>query len=189
MPSVTVNSVGFCAHYSDPGDWAFDYALRLSRLHQIKLNVFHFLYDPYDPNDNLANLLSDTDRTRFAIQREKDLRLYYDSRAGDYLNVGFRLCEHTEWVELHRCLVAHQFQVLVLGHIHEGVTFGGRPIEEFAEAFICPVVLVGPERRDQFRLNGPARLIVEKLGLDSETWPRSMDCRPYSEVETPVRRE
>ena len=70
-------------------------------------------------------------------------------------------------LELHRCLVVREFQVLVLGHIHQGATFGRRPIEEFAEAFICPVVLVGPERPDQFRLNSPARLIVEKLGLES----------------------
>jgi hypothetical protein len=170
MPTVTINAVGFCPHYSDPGDWAFDYALRLSRLHQINLNVLHFLYDPYDPQDNLADLLSDADRTRLAIQREKELRLYYDRRAGDYLNVGFRLCEHAEWLELHRCLVGREFQVLVLGHIHEGATFGHRPIEEFAEAFVCPVVLVGPERPDQFHLNSPARLIVDKLGLESEIW-------------------
>ena len=170
MPVLSVNAVGFCPHYSDPGDWAFDYALRLSRLHQVKLNVLQFLKDPYDPKDNLVDLLSDEDREKLAIEREKELRLYYDTRAGDYLNVGFRLCEHTEWLELHRCLVARQFQVLVLGYVHEGVNFGRRPIEEFAEAFACPVVLVGPERPDRFRLNSPARLIADKLGLESSIW-------------------
>lgn len=170
MPTLTINAVGFCPHYSDPGDWAFDYALRLSRLHAIQLNVLHFLKDPYDPADNLADLLSDVERAQFAAVRERELRHYYDSRAGDYLEVGFRLCEQTEWLELHRCLVAREFQVLVLGYLHEGVTFGRRPLEEFAESFICPVVLVGPEHPNQFRLNSPARLIVDKLGLEADAW-------------------
>jgi hypothetical protein len=170
MAIPTLNAVGFCAHYSDQGDWAFDYALRLSRRHQIQLNVFHFLTDPYDPDDNLSSLLSDADRAKLAIEREKELRLYYDQRAGDYVDVGFRLCEHAEWVELHRCLVVREFQVLVLGHISSGVSFGRRPIEEFAEAFICPVVLVGPDRPDQFRVNSRAELIVDKLGLRTQDW-------------------
>jgi hypothetical protein len=170
MAIPTLNAVGFCAHYSDPGDWAFDYALRLARLHQVRLNVFHFLTDPYDPSDSHAASLSGAERAALAIERERDLRLYYDLRAGDYLDVGFRLCEHTEWVELHRCLVVREFQVLVLAHIREGATFGRHRIEEFAESFICPVILVGPQRPDQIRLNSPARLIVDKLGIESEAW-------------------
>lgn len=170
MAIPTLNAVGFCAHYSDVGDWAFDYALRLARRHRIKLNVFHFLTDPYDPDGNTAGLLSAAERAKLAIRREKELRLYYDRRAGDYLDVGFRLCERAEWVELHRCLVVREFQVLVLGHNGGGATFGRRPIEEFAEAFVCPVVLVGPERPDRFQLNSPARLIVDQLGLESHTW-------------------
>ena len=170
MATPTLNAVGFCAHYSEAGDWAFDYALRLSRLHQIRLNVFHFLNDPYGSLNNLAESLSGTERAKLAIEREKELRLYYDQRAGDYLEVGFRLCERTEWVELHRCLLVREFQVLVLGHIHRGATFGRRPIEDFAESFICPVILVGPERPDQFRLNSPAQVIIDKLGLEGEPW-------------------
>ena len=127
MPALTINAVGFCPHYSDPGDWAFDYALRLSRLHQIQLNVLQFLKDPYDPADNLADLLNDQERAQLATVRERELRHYYDSRAGDYLEVGFRLCEHTEWLELHRCLVAREFQVLVLGYVHEGGNFWPPP--------------------------------------------------------------
>ena len=170
MAIPTLNAVGFCAHYSDQGDWAFDFALRLSRLHQVQLNVFHFLNNPYDPNDNLADLLSDTDRAKLAIEREKELRLYYDQRAGDYLEVGFRLCEDAEWVELHRCLVVREFQVLVLGYVHKDVSFGRRPIEAFADSFICPVVLVGPDRPRQYHLNSQAELLIDKLGLESDCW-------------------
>ncbi len=170
MAIPTINAVGFCAHYSQQGDWAFDYALRLSQRHQIKLNVFHFLTDPYDPEDNQADLLSPADRSKLAIEREKELRFYYDRRAGDYLDIGFRLCEHAEWVELHRCLVVREFQLLVLGYTCPGVSFGRRPIEEFAESFISPVILVGPERADQFRLNSRAQLIVDKLELETGKW-------------------
>jgi hypothetical protein len=170
MAIPTINAIGFCAHYSDPGDWAFDYALRLSRLHGIKLNVFHFLTDPYDPAEELPENMTDHERAQLAIKREKELRMYYDNRAGDYLDVGFRLCEHAEWIELHRCLIVREFQVLVLGYISPGVFFGTRPIEEFADAFICPVVLVGPDHSDQFRLNSRAELIVKKLDLKQNSW-------------------
>ena len=170
MAIPTLNAVGFCAHYSDQGNWAFDYALRLSRLHQIKLNVFHFLTDPYDPDDDAVEKLNDEERAKLAIEREKELRIYYDQRAGDYLDVGFRLCEHAEWVELHRCLVVREFQVLVLGYVGPNATFGNRSIEQFAEAFICPVVLVGPDSPDQFRLNSRAALISKQLGFEGTAW-------------------
>lgn len=170
MAIPTFNAVGFCAHYSKEGDWAFDYALRLTQTHRIQLNVFHFLNDPYNAaHDSIASL-SDAERDRLAIEREKELRLYYDKRAGDYLDVGFRLCEHTEWVELHRCLLVREFQVLVLGYVGAGVHFGKKPIEEFAESFICPVVLVGPDRRDQYHLNSRAALIADSLDLGKEDW-------------------
>jgi len=170
MAIPTLNAVGFCAHYSEQGDWAFDYALKLSRQYLIKLNVFHFLSNPYDLSDDSASKLDAKAKTKLAIAREKELRMYYDKRAGDYLDVGFRLCEDAEWVELHRCLLVREFQILVLGYVGPQAMFGGRPIEDFAEAFVCPVVLVGPDRSDQFHLNKQAALIVNKLVLDKNSW-------------------
>jgi len=170
MAIPTLNAVGFCAHYSQPGDWAFDYALQLSRRYALKLNVFHFLSDPYNADHDSVAQLSPREREQRAIEREKELRLYYDQRAGDYLDVGFRLCEHAEWVELHRCLIVREFQVLVLGYTERGVKFGKLPIEEFAEAFICPVVLVGPENRDTYLINSRAHMIIDKLDLNGRNW-------------------
>ena len=170
MAIPTLKAVGFCAHYSKQGDWAFDYALRLSRAHSIRLNVFHFLSDPYDPTDNFADKLTKSQRTRLAIEREKELRLYYDQRAGDYLDIGFRLCEDAEWTELHRCLIVREFQVLVLARPEPAALFGLAPIEEFAEAFICPIVLVGSERATRYRLNSRAALIADKLDLRDSEW-------------------
>lgn len=170
MAIPTLNAIGFCAHYSEPGDWAFDYALQVSREHRVQLNVFHFLEDPYDPTDTTGQNLSAHERTRLAIDRERELRLYYDQRAGDYLDVGFRLCADNEWTELHRCLLIREFQVLVLGYPQPAASFAGRPIEEFADQFVCPVVLVGPEAADQYRLNSRAALISEKLILPNRGW-------------------
>ncbi len=170
MAIPTLKAVGFCAHYSDPGDWAFDYALKLSREHALQLNVFHFLSDPYGLEFDDARYLNREERARRVVELEKELRLYYDHRAGDYLEVGFRLCEDAEWTELHRCLVVREFQILVLGCPNPMATFGGRPIEEFAEAFISPVVLVGPDNPDQYRLNSRAALIVDKLDLGTGGW-------------------
>jgi len=165
MTMLRLNAVGFCAHYSEQGDWAFDYAVRLSKMHGIQLNVFHFLADPYDPDDLPPTHLSEAEMTRLIIDRERELRMYYDELAGDYLEVGFRLCEDREWRELHRCLADQEFQILVLGYPGPEARFAGKPVEEFADSFVCPVVLVGPDNPDEFHLNAGARLIHEKLGL------------------------
>ena len=41
---------------------------------------------------------------------------------------------------------------------------------EFADHFVSPVVLVGPEKPDQFRLNSRAAMIADKLGLSNGSW-------------------
>jgi len=165
MSTFAVRAIGFCAQYSPQGDWAFDFALRLARARSVRLNVFHFLTNPYDPGARRPESLSREERSALAIRLERDLRLYYDGRLGDYLDAGFRLCEDPEWTELHRCLTKREFQVLVLGYPHEGATFGGVPIEEFVTSFVCPVVLVGPSSPLDLRLNEPAALISDRLGL------------------------
>jgi len=170
MAVISLDAVGFCAHYSEAGDWAFDFALELSRQRNVQLNVFHFLSDPYDPDDNAADKLTREERARLVIQRERELRFYYDERAGDYLDVGFRLCEDQEWTELHRCLLIREFQVLVLGYVKSSAVFAGRPIEAFADAFVSPVVLVGPTNRQQLHLNSRAALIADKLGVPEDGW-------------------
>lgn len=182
MAIPTLNAVGFCAHYSDQGDWAFDYALKLSKSHSLQLNVFHFLSDPYSNEDDTIEKMGPDERNRLAIKKEKELRMYYDDRAGDYLDVGFRLCEHAEWTELHRCLLVREFQVLVLGYIAKGIKFGRFPIEEFTEKFICPVVLIGPKGPNQIYLNSRAALMANKLGLDDIPWKRLTPNQPNIKV-------
>ncbi len=104
MTVTRISAVGFCAHYSPAGDLAFDFALRLSRDHGFQLNVFHFLVDPYARTEALTRFYSGRELADLAYERERELRLYYDERAGDYLEIGFRLCYDDSWRELHRCL-------------------------------------------------------------------------------------
>jgi hypothetical protein len=187
MSTFSVRAVGFCAHYSRQGDWAFDFALRLARERSLRLNVFHFLTNPYDPGVRKPESLSREERTALAIRLERDLRLYYDARLGDYLDAGFRLCEDPEWTELHRCLTKREFQVLVLGYPHQGARFGGLPIEDFVTRFVCPVVLVGPSSPLDVRLNEPAALIYDKLGLDGRHFARLRAARDADSREQDCR--
>ena len=69
MTTTTIRSVGFCAHYSTQGDWAFDFALDLARRGSFPLNVFHFLSDPCDPTDDTSSALAPAARERLIIER------------------------------------------------------------------------------------------------------------------------
>jgi hypothetical protein len=166
MTMTSLNAVGFCAHYSRQGDWAFELALAMARNNLLQLNIFHFLSDPYDRTDGTGEDRDRDEIRRIVVEREKQLRLYYDPKLGDYLDVGFRLCEDREWAELHRCLTRREFQVLVLPRPRLDSTFGGKPLYEFMDRFVCPVVAVGPTSPLDIRLNSPARLIAYRLGLE-----------------------
>lgn len=168
MAHPTINAVGFCAHYSEQGDWAFDYALKLSKRLGIRLNVFHFLEDPYASDYSGIKHLSKKEIEDIVIKKEKELRIYYDERAGEYLDVGFRVCYDNAWKELHQCLIIREFQILVLGYPDFGASFTGRTIEDFANKFITPVVLVGPAYPEQYYLNSRAVFMKHNLGLKDE---------------------
>ncbi|MFO7653313.1 MAG: universal stress protein [Candidatus Krumholzibacteriia bacterium] len=172
MTVPRIDAVGFCAHYSPQGDWAFDYALHLAQSRGLKLNVFHFLVDPYASDVAASHLYTDRQLARMAAERERELRFYYDERAGDFLEVGFRLCYDDSWRELHRCLAEHEFQILVLAQPSPEARFCRKSLSGFAESFVCPVVLVGPERPDQYRLNGGAALLADGLHLPESGWQR-----------------
>ena len=47
MTTTAIHAVGFCAHYSRQGDWAFQLALNMARAENLQLNIFHFFSDPY----------------------------------------------------------------------------------------------------------------------------------------------
>ena len=168
MAIPTFNAIGFCAHYSLQGDWAFDFALELSKAYKTKLNVFHFLQDPYGSSYNKKLDLTRDEIENLVVKKEKELRLYYDERAGEYLDVGFRVCYDHSWTELHRCLLIREFQLLVLAVPENDSTFAQKPIKDFSDNFISPVILIGPKNKDQIYMNTPAKLISENLEIFKE---------------------
>jgi len=170
MTVQKIQSVGFCAHFSQVGDWAFNYALRLVQQNSWRLNVFHFLSDPYEPENDSEARFTRQELTHLAIEKERELRLYYDELGGEYMDIGFRLCLDDSWRELHRCLVVREFQLLVLAKPASQARFSGKPIEEFANSFICPVILVGPESPKAFRLNSSAALSIDQLEIMDGQW-------------------
>ncbi len=165
MTTLRIESVGLCAHFSTQGDWAFDFAFALAKWRRVPLNIFHFLADPFDPTDGAGRGLAPAVRARLVIERERELRFRYEEKLGDFLIAGFRLCEENEWTELHRCLRKREFQVLVLPWPRRGCSFGRKPLERFVEAFVCPIVAVGPESPYVITLNQPAAQVADHLGL------------------------
>ena len=78
----------------------FDYALGLARKHQTRLNIFHFLESLYTLRRDVVFVDKMWGKTQTApvtpeliAAKDKELRMGFDSRLGDYVDVGFRLCE------------------------------------------------------------------------------------------------
>jgi len=171
-----MNGIGLCALFSRQGDWAFDYALGLARKHQTKLNIFHFLESPYTLRRDVVFVDSDKTQTttvtpELIAQKDKELRMGYDNKLGDYVDVGFRLCEGINEIELRKCFKKGDYEVLVIGYQLKGADFGGTTtIEEFSSKFHGPVVLVGPEAPDMFYINGAAKKVLDQLDIPEGKW-------------------
>ena len=148
-------------------------ALGLARSRPAILNVFSFVESPYEAPQDLAPRQAparDVD-DRTLIQMDRKLREYYDERLGDFLEVGFRVCESGRHnLELRHCLKRKEYQLLIVPYLAYGATFGNMPLEEFAYRFNAPVLLVGPERADQYHLNPPAQVIAGTIDLLSAGW-------------------
>ena len=164
MTTPRVEKIGYCAHESKEGDWAFEIALKLARQLDAPLHVFGFLIDPYQSAKPEEMAIPSVDEEEL-VRIEKALRFRYDEPAGDYVNVGFRLCHDNAWRELHRCLCRREFQILVLANPSDNAYFLGEPIPQFLKGFICPTIFVGPGRKDRLLVNRAANLIQEQLRL------------------------
>ncbi len=171
-----MKGIGLCALFSRQGDWAFDYALTLARKHGTKLNIFHFLESPYAIRRDVVFV--DAEKTQTAVvspeliaQKDKALRETYDDRLGDYVEVGFRLCEGSHEWELKKCFKKGDYELLVIGYEGKGHDFGGTTtIEEFAGRFHGPLVLVGPDAPDSFTINEKAKALLDQLDLPEGKW-------------------
>ena len=173
-----MKGVGLCAFFSQQGDWAFDYAIALARHHETRLNIFHFLESPYMLRRDVVFV--DAEKTATAqvtpeliTAKDRQMRETLDPRLGDYTDVGFRLCEGNDEIELRKCFKKGEYEVLVIGYKEKGAPFGGTTtIEAFAEKFNGPVVLVGPDAADQYVLNEHAEKCMEDLLIPNGKWKR-----------------
>lgn len=172
MTRQSIRGVGYCARMTEAGDWAFNLALDLAVGHDVRLDVFFFPIPPCQPHDSRGRsgeLAVQPVERKIALER--DVRLYYDQLLGEFVNVGFRLCEGDEDPELRRCLlVRKEYDVLVLAYEGYRCRFGRQTIEQFAESMPCPTILVGPERPQQVFLNSAAEFYVDALGLGPGEW-------------------
>ena len=174
MTVQSIRGVGYCARMTEAGNWAFSMALDLAVQHDVKLDVFFFptpTSQPHDTRGRRGELSTESEERKIALER--DVRLYYDNLLGEFLNVGFRLCEGDEEPELRRCLLLRkEYDVLVLAYEGYRSRFGHQTIEQFAESMPCPTILVGPERPEQLFLNSAAEMFVAALGLQPGDWRR-----------------
>jgi hypothetical protein len=161
-----MKDVGFCAHFSRQGDWAFELALSLAQRLKSRLNVFYFPQLDWSCSSDQAGGLSEDE----LVALDRKVREYYEDKLGDFVEVGFRVCEDLIDTELRRCLFRRAYQVMVVGYLDYGATFGDDSIENFAYRFNGPIILVGPRRPDQLCLNPPAKLVSWQLGLSEDDW-------------------
>jgi len=171
-----MNGVGLCAIFSRQGDWAFDYALELARHHKTKLNIFHFLDSPYMLRRDVVFVDAEKKETvkvtpDFVAKKDKEMRELYEDRLGEYVEVGFRLCEGNDEFELRKCFKKGDYEVLVIGYKEKGAAFGGTTtVEAFAGKFKGPVVLVGPDTGDSYYVNEPAIKMLDDLLIPDGKW-------------------
>ncbi len=163
MTTTTVEKIGYCAHESEQGTLAFEHAKELAKRLGAQLNVFAFLHDPYKEGEKPREMEIEVPSEKELAELERKLRMSYEEAAGDFTNIGFRLCHDNGWKELHRCLCNRQFQLLVLARPTEDAWFLGKPIEEFAKGFICPTILVGPDKDTVIQANPSADMLHEDI--------------------------
>jgi hypothetical protein len=163
---MAVKDVGFCAHFSHQGDWAFQFAFTQAKRLKGRLNIFYFPQLDWTSSGRATSGYG-TDRL---VALDRRVREYYDDKLEDFVDVGFRVCEDVVDTELRRCLFRREYQVMVLAYLDFGAPFGKDPVESFAYRFNGPLVLVGPYGPDEIYLNPPARLVSWQLGMADDDW-------------------
>jgi hypothetical protein len=140
------------------------------------LNVFHFMESPYTLRRDYVFVDEKKEETvkvtpDLIAKKDKELRETFDERLGDYVDVGFRLCEGADEIELRRCFRKGDYEILVIGYNEKGASFGGTTtIEAFASEFKAPVVLIGPDSPDSIYVNRAAAERTSDLILENKQW-------------------
>lgn len=173
-----MKTVGFCTHFTQTDDWAFDFALNLAKKNQWQLNICHWLNSPHSlRRDMVYPSLSEQGTPQpispaLLTQLELELRLCYEPLLDDFTQVAFKLCEGIYQVELVRCLRQHLLDLVVMGYQHSAeLDFTNeRPILDFASELKFPMIVVGPNRADEFWLNQAAYPFLTEYHLPEGNW-------------------
>jgi hypothetical protein len=188
-----MKTVGFCTHFTETDEWAFDYAFKLAQTHQLQLNICHWLESPYKiRRDIVYNDLFDHQEAvpvTPAVLNKLELRLreYYEPKLGDYTDVAFKLCEGAYQVELVRCFRQNLLDLVVMGYQElSDLSLDEQPLELFAMHLQYPVIIVGQNGPDTFLLNAKALEIHDQLDLPEESWLALEDANTSWQVFRPV---
>ena len=173
-----MTTLGFCTHFSNTDEWAFEYAFRLVQARDWQLNICHWLSSPFLlRRDLVQDDLFQSDGIQAVtpqLLNKLDLqrREHYDSKLGDFTNVAFKLCEGQFQVELVRCLRRNQLDLIVMGYmpVEEVQEPGVQPLDEFAYRLSYPVILVGRDGPHSFLLNAKALEWLEYLDIPQGDW-------------------
>jgi hypothetical protein len=168
-----MKKIGLCTHFSQSDEWAFNFALELVRRNDWQLTICHWLNSPYSlRRDMVYPTLCEGGEPqsvtpRLLTQLELELRQHFEPKLGDFTNVAFKLCEGMYQVELARCFRQNLLDLVVIGYqpYDAQVASGEQPLEEFAGHLEYPLVIVGPDKPDQFMLNRTAQTWADELRL------------------------
>lgn len=173
-----MTTLGLCTNFTQTDEWAFEYALLLARKHEWQLNICHWLNSPYTlrrdivGDDLFAPSGLKTVTPGLLTRLELQLRQYFDARLGDFTDVAFNLCEGQYQVELVRCMRNHLLDLVVMGYqpdLNEAFETW-QPLEVFAANLPYPMVLVGHEGPQSYRINPPAMKWQTQLELPEGSW-------------------
>lgn len=173
-----MKTVGLCTHFSPSDDWALEYALRLAQLHQWQLTICHWLASPYKVRRDVVYTdlfkLDQVARITPAALTRLDLQLreYYEPRLGNWTNVAFKICEGAYQIELLRCFRQHRLDVVVMGYQlpAEDQSANEQSLADFVGGMRYPMIIVGMNGPDTFRLNRKALDMLDDLDLPEEQW-------------------
>ncbi|MCP4727037.1 MAG: hypothetical protein GY863_18500 [bacterium] len=163
MVNPRANQIGLVAHYSDQGNWAFNEAFELAKRKDLQLNIFCFSETTFNkPFDLEQKDTEDVKLKEILLAEERKLREHFDDMLDDYVDVGFKLCSRKKHnFELKSCMIKNEFQILVIPFIDYDMKMDDMPIKDFAGSFGAPVILIGPEKEDQYHINYPADLLLD----------------------------
>lgn len=182
-----MTTVGFCTHFSQADEWAFEYALNLAKRNQWQMIICHWLESPYSlRRDMVDDDLFNPKHTvpvdeKLLVKLEYQLRDYYDQKLGDFTDVAFKLCEGNYQVELTRCFRQNLLDLVVMGYLphQEAQEHNDKPQELFALELEFPLIIVGAKGPQNYLVNQKALDWKASLYLADGTW-RLIQPQPVS---------